>query len=172
MVVSMQTGLKGALLLLTLVVFAVLTSLFFAPRADAASLTVTSNANEGPGTLRAAVDTANANGEPDTITFDLPQGQRTITLSEQIGFFGGQETTVDGANDVTVSGGDATRVFYIFGGNLTLEEITVAGGDPPTTTVGAPGTGKARSRYATPPSPITTATYKEAPSQPSAARLR
>lgn len=78
MIVSKQEGLKGALLLLALVVVAVLTSLFYAPRADAANLTVTSNEDSSedpsPGTLRAAVNTANSNGEADTITFDLPEG--------------------------------------------------------------------------------------------------
>ncbi|MBU1672509.1 MAG: hypothetical protein KKF41_07290 [Actinobacteria bacterium] len=35
----------------------------------AATLTVTSNADSGPGTLREALDIANTNGEPDLITF-------------------------------------------------------------------------------------------------------
>ena len=120
------------MLLIALIVVAVVTSLFFAPRANAADLTVTSNDddldNPGPGTLREAVETADSNGEADTITFALQQGERTITLDDQIVFGGGPETTIDGADEVTVSGDNATRVFYVIGGNLTLESITIANG--------------------------------------------
>ena len=123
-----KTGLSlvGALVVL----LACLLGLVFAPQAGADTLTVTSNADSGPGTLREVVATANANGEPDEIGFDLPEGQRTITLtSGQISFTEAQETTVDGDGLIAVSGNDASRVFDVEpGAALTVSGLTVRDG--------------------------------------------
>lgn len=119
------------MLLLVFVMVAALAALVRAPVASAASLTVTSNADFGPGTLREAVATSNTNGVADTITFDLPQGEHTITLSSRIYFAEAQQTTVDGTDQgVTVSGNNATQVFYVKG-NLTIKGLTVSGGSAP-----------------------------------------
>ncbi|MBA2714247.1 MAG: right-handed parallel beta-helix repeat-containing protein, partial [Rubrobacteraceae bacterium] len=106
-------------------------SLAYASQSGAATLTtVTSNADSGTGTLREAVATADSNGEPDTITFDLLEGQRTITLtSGQISFTEAQETTVDGGGVVTVSGNDSSRVFDVGAdASLTVRGLTVRDG--------------------------------------------
>jgi hypothetical protein len=99
--------------------------------AQAANLAVTSNADSGAGTLRAAVNTANNNGVADNITFNLPEGSRTITLtSGQITFTDTAKTTIEGGTaGVTVSGNNASRVFYVDeGANLSLENLKVSGG--------------------------------------------
>jgi predicted outer membrane repeat protein len=99
--------------------------------ARAANLVVTSNADSGAGTLREAVATANGNTVADTITFDLPADSRTITLASEIIFGATQNTTIDGgAAGVTVSGGNASRVFQVrFQGNLTVKRLTVSDGN-------------------------------------------
>ena len=99
--------------------------------AQAADLAVTSNADDGPGTLRAAVDTANGNGVADNIFFNLPSNQRTITLGSPITFTDTAKTTIDGGTaGVTVSGGNTTRVFFVsYGANLSLKNLKVSGGN-------------------------------------------
>ena len=118
-------------------VFVFIAMLAMASPARAANIVVTSNADSGAGTLRAAVATANGNTEADTITFDLPAGSRTITLASQIfinaaPIFGTTtyNTTVDGTGQsVTVSGGNRSRVFNVREGNLTVKRLTVSGGN-------------------------------------------
>ena len=45
------------------------------------TLTVTTNADSGVGSLRQAIATANANGGDDVIVFNLPNGSTTINLT-------------------------------------------------------------------------------------------
>jgi hypothetical protein len=99
--------------------------------AQAEDLVVTSNADSGNGTLRAAVATAFDNGQTDNITFDLPEGSRTITLtSGQISFTDTHKTTIDGGTaGVTVSGNDQSRMFQVNAGvDLSLTNLTVRDG--------------------------------------------
>src|SRR5262245_19654638 len=71
------------------------------------TLTVTSNADSGPGTLRAAVNTANQNQQNSyTIQFALPAGQTTIGLStndSQFPFASGP-TALTILNTITITG--------------------------------------------------------------------
>ena len=86
--------------------------------------TVTNLLDSGPGSLREAVTAANANPGADAINFAttgtiaLTSGQLDITDS----------LTIDGpgANALTVSGNDASRVFDVVGGVDASSEITVA----------------------------------------------
>jgi len=123
---------KVGLLCVTFAALVIVAVLVMASPAHAADLVVTSNADSGTGTLRAAVNTTNGNGVPDTITFNLPSSQRTITLtSGQITFTSNsQSTTIDGGTaGVTVSGNNATRVFSVNSGALVnLKGLTVANG--------------------------------------------
>jgi len=82
------------------------------------------------GTLRAAVSASNGNGEADTITFDLPEGNRTTTLtSGQIDFSASEQTTIDGgAAGVTVNGGASRVLQVVSGARLDLKNLTVANG--------------------------------------------
>lgn len=104
--------------------------LFFSGTARAADLTVTTNADAGPGSLRDAIGRANANAEADTITFELPPADRTIVLGSDLVATAAEETVVDGENnEIIVSGNDAVRVFTVQGGAaLGLQNLTVANG--------------------------------------------
>lgn len=95
--------------------------------APAATLTVTSTADSGDGSLRDAVAAAQ-NG--DTIVFHTKLKNQTITLT------GGElvvatDLVIDGrlAPHVTVSGDNASRVFHIDGGaTVTIANLTIADG--------------------------------------------
>jgi CSLREA domain-containing protein len=98
--------------------------------ARAAVYTVTNTADSGAGSLRDAISQANASPDNDTINTSVTG---TITL-------GGTELTIDnngtltingpGANQLTVSGNNASRVFSINGGaNATISGITITGGN-------------------------------------------
>ncbi len=99
-------------------------------QARAATLTVTSAADSGAGTLRAAITTANADGGDDTIVF--AGGVTSITLtSGELDVIA--PMTVDGPG-VTVSGNNASTVFKVGGGTssqpVTLSGLTITGGNP------------------------------------------
>jgi fibronectin-binding autotransporter adhesin len=123
---------KRVVMALALLVVMAVAMAAMANPAQAADLTVTSNADSGAGTLRAAVNTANGNGVADNITFNLPSDRRTITLtSGQISSVTDTaRTTIDGGTaGVTVSGNNASRVFYVDeGANLSLKNLKVSGG--------------------------------------------
>jgi CSLREA domain-containing protein len=95
----------------------------FAANAEAATYVVNSTADDGTGTcnpspgvctLRDAVTSAHANGAPDTV--DLTGMSGTITLDQGvIGITdpGGLSINGPGPGTLTVSGGNATRIFEI-----------------------------------------------------------
>ena len=101
-----------------------------APAARAATRTVTTLADSGAGSLRQAI--ADAVSE-DTITFAVPG---TIALT-------GGELVIDkaltisgpGANALTLSGNNASRVLYVplgvpaGGGSVRISGLTIADGD-------------------------------------------
>jgi len=94
--------------------------------AEAASLTVTSTADSGAGSLRQAIADA-ASG--DTITFNLPNPS-TITLASQLTIDKNVTITGPGAGQLTISGNNAVRVFNVSsGGTLNLSGVTVANGN-------------------------------------------
>jgi hypothetical protein len=73
---------------------------------------------------------------PDPVTIDISKGTGTKTISA--------DTTIDGGGLITISGGNAVRVFSIncgtisdCGVNVTVENLTIANGHCP----GAPGGG-------------------------------
>ncbi len=92
-------------------------------------IVVTSNADTGPGTLRAAFATAAANPGPDTITFDPSLNGATISLATAILSSDTGGVTVDATSlpsglAVTASGTD--RLFYFFAGAVcTFTRLTV-----------------------------------------------
>lgn len=100
--------------------------------AEAASFTVTNLADAGPGSLRQAIDDANGAAGADDIVFQaglsgtitLATGQLSITDSVTI--------TGPGAANLSVSGNNASRVFYLYSGSaeidVTLSGMTVRGG--------------------------------------------
>ncbi|NMC54009.1 MAG: hypothetical protein GYA48_10285, partial [Chloroflexi bacterium] len=92
--------------------------------AQAATLTVTSTANSGAGTLRQAIADA---ADGDTISFSLTT-PATITLTSQIEIT--KEVTLNGpgAANLTISGGETTRIFSVTAGKLRLNNLTIANG--------------------------------------------
>ena len=81
-------------------------------------------------TLRAAIQEANVTVGADTITFDSSLSGQTITLASELPAITELAgLTIDGGSaDITVSGGGSVRVFFVEGGILTLNKLTVANG--------------------------------------------
>ncbi|MGH9949429.1 MAG: hypothetical protein ACRD6X_19830, partial [Pyrinomonadaceae bacterium] len=114
---------------------------FTAYDALAATYTVTNTNDDGPGSLRQAVATADSTPEADVIVFNIagcPNGVCTITLTSDginvnTGGNGGrlsilnpagpQSLIISGNNTVTF--GNTGTIFYGGGGELTLEGLTL-----------------------------------------------
>jgi hypothetical protein len=106
-------------------------------RLTPSSLTVTTGADSGPGSLR---DTIASAVSGDTITFAKKVHLITLTgtaleISKNLDIEG------TGADKLTISGNNASRVFYVESGNtLTLANLTIANGQAsgplPTSLVG------------------------------------
>lgn len=91
----------------------------------ATTYTVTSTADSGPGSLRNAISTA-ASG--DTIKFNLSSYPQTITLtSGELLINKNLNIQGPGANQLTISGNHASRVFHIQT-DATLSGLTIANG--------------------------------------------
>jgi|GEM_PF-1719039 len=96
-----------------------------------ATITVTSLADSGAGSLRQAVSNANSG---DTIAFAANLAGQTITLtSGQLEVTAGKNLTVDGANSpgLTISGNNASRIFHlnppaVNPTQLTVKNVTLA----------------------------------------------
>ena len=102
--------------------------LVLAPNADAAGTTynVTNLLDNGAGSLRDAVDAANANPGADIIVFDAG-ATGTITLTTgQIDITDDLTITGLGAATSTVSGNNASKIFYIYNNNASLT-VSISG---------------------------------------------
>jgi hypothetical protein len=94
-------------------------------RLTPSSLTVTTGADSGPGSLRAAIASAVSGS---TIHFAknvhvITLGGTALEISKNLDIEG------PGANQLTISGNNASRVFYVESGNtLTLANLTIANG--------------------------------------------
>ncbi len=89
-----------------------------------ALVTVSSNADSGANTLRAAL-TGAAIGE--TIAFNLPSGSTTITLSSPLPFIV-NNLTIDGTNaagKVTINGQNLYPGFVITNGTASISELNI-----------------------------------------------
>ncbi len=91
---------------------------------QAATITVTSNANSGAGTLRQAIaDSANGG----TIDFNLPAGA-TITLGSTLTINKSLTIVGPGVSRLYVSGNDLYRVFDVTSGTSFISGMTVCNG--------------------------------------------
>jgi hypothetical protein len=109
-----------------------LMTLLYASEAWAKTFTVTNLNDSGTGSLREAINDANARAGADEIVFaDGVSG--TITLRSQLPTVTDTEgLVIDGGGDVTVSGNDAVRVFRVGdGAALSLRNLTIADGRAP-----------------------------------------
>ena len=91
------------------------------------TVVVTNNADSGPGSLRDAIANA-ASG--DTIVFADSVKNETITLSSgELPIGKGLNIEGPGANHLTISGNNASRVFDVSGsGNVTIAGLTITDG--------------------------------------------
>jgi len=107
-------------------VLAALVLTMLAPLGARAQCTVTTLADTGTGSLRACI-TAN-NGQ--TITFDPSLVGGTITVLTPLPtLIGGTVIGGPGPNLLTVSGGNAVRIFDIIGAGVSISGLTIANGN-------------------------------------------
>jgi parallel beta-helix repeat protein/predicted outer membrane repeat protein len=94
--------------------------------AQAANISVTNLNDSGAGSLREAINLANANGEADTIAFSV-SGVIALTSTLPVIY---TQMTIDGnGQSVTISGGGSVQVMSVTsGGALTLQSLMVANG--------------------------------------------
>ncbi|MFN8150213.1 MAG: right-handed parallel beta-helix repeat-containing protein [Solirubrobacterales bacterium] len=110
-------------------------TVLFADGATAATFEVTSNADSGTGSLRDAVDQANASSADDTITFaSSVTGTITLTSGQlYVHDGGGLEIQGPGADQLTISGNNASRIVftnsYPAGVPLLISGLTLTGGN-------------------------------------------
>lgn len=103
------------------------TALMAPAAAQADTFTVTNLDDSGDGSLRDAVEDANANPGPDDVDFQ-PGLNGTITLtSGQIAITEELDINGPGADQLTVSGNDASRIFNVRTGFETFEPVLISG---------------------------------------------
>ena len=96
--------------------------------AAAASLTVTNAGDDGAGSLRQAIDDANATVGPDTITFDSAvTGTIVLTTGQLRVDSGGLTITGPGAASLIISGNSNDRVFYLYGNGVDQNAVMISG---------------------------------------------
>jgi hypothetical protein len=110
-----------------------LTVLFGVGTARAATFTVTNTNDSGAGSLRQAISDANTAAGDDTINFSLSNCPCTITLtSGELSIANNGSLTINGlgANQLSVSGNNQSRVFSIQqGATAIISGITITGGN-------------------------------------------
>ncbi|MBC8077601.1 MAG: hypothetical protein H7Y32_16115, partial [Chloroflexales bacterium] len=133
---------RNRVLALVMAIWIAVGSLFtpaYTPVARAATFTVTTSADSGPGSLRQAIEDANASSGPDTISFNIAgTGVQTIAPASALPIIS-EDVTVDGLTqpgascaawpptlaielDATNAGGYALRVNA---GSLTLRGLMI-----------------------------------------------
>lgn len=101
--------------------FVGLVTAVFTPTAHAAPLVTVTNLNDsGADSLRQAIADVDSGG---TIEFSV---SGTIVLASELVI--DQDLTIAGGNVITVSGNNATRVFNVTTGNVTLDGLTIING--------------------------------------------
>ena len=93
----------------------------------AKALIVTSKANDGPSSLREAI---NNSCDTTKIDFALSLANQTIKLDKELSINGNKYISNSQAKFLTISGSGSNRIFYVFeGGALTLENVIIADGN-------------------------------------------
>lgn len=110
--------------------------LLAAQSVSAATYTVSTNLDSGPGSLRQAVLDANASASSDTIVFaipivDCPSVVCTIAVGPEMTIANNGSLTIlgTGSNRLTIDGGGSDRIFYSNGATFTVSGVTLTGGD-------------------------------------------
>src|SRR5262249_887553 len=108
----------------------------FVPRFDVledrtvpSTFTVTNLLDSGPGSLRAAITAANMHPGADVVKF-AGGLKGTIPLASELSVTDDLRINGPGANKITVSGENATRVFHASGAatDLEIDDLTIANG--------------------------------------------
>src|SRR5262245_29345226 len=94
--------------------------------AQAATFTVDNLDDSGPGSLRQAILDANSAPGADEITFSTGVSGTIVLTTGQLTIFDSVVITGPGAGVVTVSGNDASRVFYLYASPAVLD-VTISG---------------------------------------------
>ncbi len=95
--------------------------------ASATTYTVTTTADSGTGSLRAALLLANSGS--DTIQFNLTYPATITLISDHLLLSHSVTITGPGASSLTISGGNAHRVFFNAGNIVTISGLTIANGN-------------------------------------------
>ncbi|HAH48688.1 MAG TPA: hypothetical protein DCM07_28385, partial [Planctomycetaceae bacterium] len=77
------------------------------------AFTVVNTDDSGEGSLRAAIEAANANAGADTISFDAALSEQTIVLNDELLISDDLTITGLGANQLTLDGNNNSRIFNI-----------------------------------------------------------
>jgi parallel beta-helix repeat protein len=116
-----------------LLVFMSIMQIQHSVNASTLDATVTSIADSGPGSLRAAL-ASGISGDTINITFDISDTEgNTIVLASPIAVSGGRYLNIDGENgvncDIVISGNDSICVFTVEAGSaLSLKNVSVTHG--------------------------------------------
>lgn len=100
--------------------------LMVAGQVEAASFEVTNLDDSGPGSLRQAILDANAAGGADVITFQSSLSGTIVLTTGQLEINDSVDIQGPGAAAITVSGNDASRVFYLYANTATID-IAISG---------------------------------------------
>src|SRR5262245_27120887 len=90
------------------------------------AFTVPTLNDAGTGSLREAIDAANATPEADAIVFH-PKLSGTIRLAGQLNVTGPLTITGSGAGVITLSGENSSRVFLVDNGSVNVMSVTISG---------------------------------------------
>ena len=116
----MQKKTKGAL--------TIGAALAAAQSTEAATFNVTSNADTGAGSLRAAVASANANPGADTITFDAAVTGTIALTPGEIPLEDALTIAGPGAGTLSISGSNLSRIFYVYEPDATTAvDVVITG---------------------------------------------
>ncbi len=123
---SVKTKLQCVLRFRNAALAAVFVALAVAAPLKGATITVTSTADSGPGSLRAAIASASSG---DTISFNLPAYPATISLASTLSITTSLTISGPGAANLAISGNNAVQVLYISSGTtVTITGIAIENG--------------------------------------------
>ncbi|MBI3249745.1 MAG: right-handed parallel beta-helix repeat-containing protein [Deltaproteobacteria bacterium] len=99
---------------------------------EAATFTVLNNLDGGEGSLRAAISNANGAAGADTIVFDAGVTGSIVLTTGQLSITDSVDIQGPGAATLTVSGNNASRVFYLYSPSaniaVSISGLTITGG--------------------------------------------